>query len=190
MNPQLAAAFAAHKTAIFGAAAAGAVGLGLWTKKKKSAAAATTSAGSPTSIAGTIPAAAVVSPSSSGAYDSSAFDAYNALQPELEQILQQQNLATSSSSGGISSAVGTPIASTLFAPSDSENLVRYGDGTLWQIQSDGSAYNVTTDEANHLVSNGAYINQLGYDHINGPFWDLNDNMAVANAARQTAAGTK
>lgn len=90
MNP--AALFAAHKTAILGGAAAAVAGLALLSKRKKPTGVATTAG---VTVPGTIPAAAIASGTGlGGSYDSSAFDAYNALQPELEQILQTVGSST------------------------------------------------------------------------------------------------
>lgn len=85
MNP--AALFAAHRTAILGGAAAAVAGVALL-NKRKNAGSATAGA----TVPGTIPASAVVPDGGSigGAYDSTSYDLYNALQPELEQLRQTQ----------------------------------------------------------------------------------------------------
>lgn len=79
MNP--AALFAAHKTAVLGAAAAGVAGLALL--KRKSASTATAGAATPgTAAGGSVPADGFMGP------DSSAYDVYNALMPELDALRQ------------------------------------------------------------------------------------------------------
>lgn len=139
MNPQL-AAFLQNKPALFGVAAAGAVGLGLWTKKKK--AAATSPAGSAT-IPGTLPAAAVVQPSVSGGYDSTAFDVYNAFQPEIDALRQESQRQTAG--GGVTTAP-TPVASTLLAPTYNGKYVQLPNGMVDEVESDGSLFWLTPSE--------------------------------------------
>jgi len=130
VNPaQLSAYFAAHKTAVLGSAAAAVAGLALYQRRKgTSGAGGATTAGA--TVPGTIPAAAV-EPQSLGAYDSTSFDLYNALQPEIEQILQ-----TGTSSGG--AAAPSPVASSLLSPSYDGNYVRFADGQIDEVESDGS----------------------------------------------------
>lgn len=141
---QLSALFAAHKTAILGTAAAGVAGLALYQKRKGAGAAGSTAVGA--AVPGTLPAAAV-EPQSLGAYDSTSFDLYNALQPELEQILQ-----TGTSGGGV--AAPPPVASTLFAPSGSGKYVGYGNG-LYEVEPDGSLYHLSPGEwASIIKANG------------------------------------
>lgn len=103
MNPaQLAALFAAHKTAILGGGAAAVAGLALLQKRKKATAA---TAGTTTTAGATVPAAAVVPTSTAGGgYDSSVTDLYSALQPELEALQAQ------------GAGVTAPAASALLAP--------------------------------------------------------------------------
>lgn len=145
MNPQLAAMFAAHKTAIFGAAAAGVVGLALLQKKK----AAGTKAGAATSsIPGTLPAAVVAGSTPAtggGTYDSSSYDLYNALQPEIEQLLQTQGGSVTTAPAPGSSPLLSPIASTLTSPTGSGQLVRYGTA-IDEVESDGSLYHLSLPE--------------------------------------------
>jgi hypothetical protein len=146
VSPQLAAMFAAHKTAIFGAAAAGVVGLALLQKKKS-----TSAAGSTSSIPGTLPAAAVVAPGAGGAFDSTSFDLYNALQPEIESLIQTR--------GPSVTAAPAPIASTLLAPTGNGNLVRYGT-SIDEVESDGSLYHLELPEWGALGAPTNYV-QMG-----------------------------
>jgi hypothetical protein len=159
--------FAAHKTAILGAAAAGVAGLALLRRKKG----ATTAAASTSSIPGTIPAAAIVAPGTGGVYDSSSYDLYNALQPEIEQLMQTR--------GGSVSTAPTPVASSLFGPSSSNNLVRFSSGAIDQIQSDGSLYNVSPSELQALYNRGGIsVQQL--DTAEPTSYGLGKNLTAAN----------
>ena len=139
---QLQAYVAGHKPVVLGAAAAAVTGLALLQRRKKAGAAAPSSpAARPTSSqpAGTIPAAAVVPSQSYGStYDSSAYDVYNALSGQLEQLRQTSGTGTT--------AAPTPVASTLFAPSGSGRFVRYADGGVFEVESDGSLFGLTPNQ--------------------------------------------
>lgn len=144
--------FAAHKTAVLGAAAAGVAGVALLQKRKKT----TTGTAAAASPAGTIPAAAVV-PSSGvqGAFpDTSATDVYNQLEGQLERL--QAN-------GSQAVPVPTPVASSLYAPSsDSNTFVRYGpNGMVTQVEADGSQLGLTYDQWQSLAANGAQAPNIG-----------------------------
>lgn len=185
MSPQLAALFAQHKTAFMAAGAAGVVGLALLQKKKGTAAKAPAAA---SSIPGTIPAAAVV-PATGSTYDSTSFDTYNALQPELERILQQQ-AASTSNSGGITSAPA-PIASTLFSPTYSGNYLRYSDGWVGEAETDGSQLWFTPSEwQTAIAKNGGA--EPKYDQLTVPVtpgvpYSVQGNLASAAAAAKAKA---
>lgn len=134
---QLPALFAQHKTAIIGAAGAGVVGLALLQRKK----AAASSAAGP-SLAGTIPAAGVVpSTGVQAAYpDTGAVDTYNTI---MDQLLKQQ----AAMNPPVPAAAPKPVASSLFAPTGSGKYVRYGSGTIAEVESDGSLYGIAPGEA-------------------------------------------
>lgn len=149
MSPQLAALFAQHRTAILGGGVAAVAGLALLRRKKAASTPVGATAGA--SVPGTIPAAAVVPAGSTGAggYDSSSFDVYNALQPELEQLRQTV--------GTPAAAAPTPIASTLFAPTMSGRYVSYGTAPgspIEEIESDGSLYHLNPAEWKQVYSRG------------------------------------
>jgi hypothetical protein len=132
--------FATHKTAILAAGAAGVAGLALLQKRKKPA------TGAATSPAGALPAAAVI-PSSGvqGAYpDTSGTDMYNQLEGQLERLQASQAVP-----------VPKPVASTLFAPTGSGNYVRTADGTIAEVESDGSAFGLTAPQWAPLAKQGA-----------------------------------
>lgn len=136
MNPaQLSAFFAAHKVAILGGGAAAIAALGLHQRKKN--AAASTTAGA--TIPGTIPAAAVVggTGSSAATYDSTAFDIYDSLEQQISDVASRQQTSSPTTA---SSATPGPIASTLFAPTGQGPLVHFGNGTIAEVESDGSLY--------------------------------------------------
>ena len=166
MNPgQLSALFAAHKTAILGGGAAAVAGLALYQRKKGGAGAGASTVGA--RVPGTIPAAAVVPAGGSvgaGGYDSSSFDTYNALQPEIDQILQRQEAQqTGGTAGGGVTAAPAPVASTLLSPSSSNNYVRFADGQIDQVESDGSLYWLSPTESAKAFGKGGWkgkVNQL------------------------------
>lgn len=144
---QLKALFAKNKTVLLGAAAAGVAGLALWQGKKKGPAGpASTTAGA--RVPGTIPAAAVVP--AGGTYDSSSYDLYSALQPELAKILEQQSAQTGGTGSGITSAPD-PIASGLLAPSHSGQYVGYSQGGIYEVESDGSLYHLSGPEWTQVI---------------------------------------
>jgi len=160
VNPgQLPALFAAHRTAILGGAAVVVAGLALHQRKKAGAA----PAGGGT-VRGALPAAAVIPAGGSvgsGGYDSTSFDLYNALQPEINQILEQQQ--TGGMAGGGITAAPAPVASTLLAPSGSHNYVRFADGQIDQVESDGSLYWLSPTESAKAFGSGGWkgkVNQL------------------------------
>jgi hypothetical protein len=174
VNPgALSAFFVQHKVALMGAGAAGAVLLGLRSRQQR--AAAGTSAApkvTPGTAAAVVPANGLQGVGST--YDSSAYDVYSALQQELGPFLQQQAAQTGSSSG-ISTV--PPIASTLFAPSGSGNYVAYKNGTIAEIESDGSQLGLIDDEWRRLAAGGATYKSLGTDLTSGQYFETATNLA-------------
>lgn len=114
MSPQLAAYFAAHRTAILGGGAAAVAGLALLRRKRAATVPAGATAGA--TVPGTIPAAAVAGPTAG--YDSSNYDVYSALQPELEQLRQ--------TIGASAAAAPAPASSPLLNNTDWENTAIKG----------------------------------------------------------------
>jgi hypothetical protein len=90
-------------------------------------------------------------------YDSSAYDVYSALQSELSPFLQAQANQTGTSSG-VSSV--PPVASTLFNPSRHRPVRQYGNGTVAEIESDGSQLGLTYGQWNDLLGKGAKVTQV------------------------------
>jgi len=195
---QLPALFAAHKTAVLGTAAAAVAGLALYQRHK--AAGGSTGVGG--TVAGALPAAAVAGSTPAtggGVYDSTSFDLYNALQPEIDAILQlEQNQQT----GGAGPAkpptkqptkppakqpapashAPAPIASTLFAPTMSGKYVRYNSGLIAEVEKDGSQLNLTQPEWQGVVKRLG--SKLSYDRIAGTgggkgTYDVAHNLARA-----------
>lgn len=178
MNPQLSALFAQHRTAVLGGGAVAVAALALWQKRKKAtgAAGAATAGAAVPSIAGTIPAAAVVPGGSVGSgYDSSAYDVYNALQPQLEQLRQTQ--------GTTAAAAPAPVASTLFAPTYDNNYVRYADGTTAEVESDGSLLWLNQDQYNQAGKlAGGPIPAVNLPQRTAPskIYNTGENLAAKN----------
>lgn len=146
---QLSALFAEHKTAVLGSAAAAVAGLALIQRKK--AAGGSTAVGA--RVPGTIPAAAVVPDGGTvgGGYDSTSYDLYNALQPEIGQILAAQQAQQTGGAGDGAAAAPTPIASTLFAPTYNGKYVHFSSGQTAEVESDGSLLNLTPQEGAHAL---------------------------------------
>lgn len=156
MNAEQVSAYVeAHKPVVLGTAAAGVLGLALLQRKKKAATPA--AAGGPVTVqpTGTIPAAAVVpSQQTASTYDSSAYDVYNALSGQLEQLRQ--------TTGGGSTPVTapTPVASSLFAPNRTGQYVSYrapgaSSNAIYEVESDGSLYNLgMADWTSIIADNG------------------------------------
>jgi hypothetical protein len=170
---QLQAWAAQNKVALLGVGAAGAVLLGLRTRSRAS--------GGAKQPAGTLPAAAVVPANglqaTGSTYDSSAYDVYNALQSELGPFLQAQANQTGTSSGVTSVP---PIASTLFRPSGTGQYAQYGNGTVAEIESDGSQLGLTYGQWNDLIGTGAKVTQVlpvGAPAGNTAYYETSGNLA-------------
>lgn len=191
MNPdKLRALFEQHKTAILGTAAAAVAGLALVQRRRTTAGAG---AAGPTAVGatvpGTMPAAAVVG-SSGGGYDSTSFDLYNALQPEISQILQQQqSQQTGGAPGGGVSEAPAPIASTLFAPTYNGNYVHFLSGETAEVESDGSLLNLTQSEGARALGKGGWraANQLEVAQPKTGVFSTAGNLV--KRATATAGGT-
>jgi hypothetical protein len=142
----------AQRPAVLGATAVGVVGLALLHRKKAAAA-----PGGAKQPAGTIPAAAVVPAQGYAGPDNSAVQVYDALSSQLEQMRQ-----TSASGSGVTAAPA-PVASTLFAPTGSGKFVRYADGNVFEVESDGSLFGLTpnqNDQATRAAGPGISWEQL------------------------------
>jgi hypothetical protein len=194
VNPAaLPALFAQHKMAVLGAGAAGAVLLGLRARRKS-----TTGAGGAVTSrpAGTLPAAAVVPANGLQANgpDNTAVQVYDALQSELAPFLQQQAAQTDASSAGVAAAVA-PVASTLFAPNLTGKYVRYNQGTIGEIESDGSIYGISGPEltdAQWADVRNAGISSLGtapFDTTGPLYGDRATNLTAIGTAARTATKT-
>ena len=85
-------------------------------------------------------------------YDSSAYDVYSALQSELSPFLQAQAAQTTGKSG-ITSV--PPVASTLFKPTGSGSYVINSNGTIAEVEGDGSLYGMTLQQWQPLYNAGA-----------------------------------
>lgn len=121
----LAAQFAAHRTVILGTAAGGAALLGLRARAKGTAAAANS----------TTTTAATTSPQlvPQGAYDSTANDVYNAIEPQIEALNAQLGaLAANATTSTPAAAPPTP------APSFTSTHV--GPGTPWGVTGQPSKF--------------------------------------------------
>lgn len=189
---QLSAWFEQNKTVALGVAAAGVAGLALLQRRKSSGGAAT-GATAGASVPGTSPAAGVVPTGGSlgGTYDSSTSDLYNALQPQLEQILQ------TTGHSGINDAPA-PIASSLLAPTYNgnyvwarENATGSGPGAF-EVESDGSLLHLNTDQW------GQAAQKAGSDRAftmldsgwNGNWYDSSQNLsAISQGATTGTAST-
>lgn len=162
-SPSPAELFAQHKTAVLGAAAAGVVGLALLQRKKS------TKAPAGPGVAGTIPAAAVV-PSSGvqGAYpDTSSQQVYDALEGQLERL-----------QAGQAKPVPTPVASALFAPQGTGNYALYSNGTVAEIESDGSQLGLSQGQWDPLRAAGAKPTVTLPGASSGAFYTTAGNLAA------------
>lgn len=183
---QLSALLANNKPAALAAAAAAVTGLVLY-RRKRSAAPAGATAGA--GIPGTSPAAAIVSPTAGmPTYDSSSFDAYNALQPEIDQILAQQQHATAGSGTGTTTAP-TPVASTLLTPTYNGHYVQLPGGMVNEVESDGSMLWLTPSEHQTAFANsgGNWATSGLVDVLNSApsglkTYSVGDNLAALNKA--------
>jgi hypothetical protein len=184
---QLAAWFKANKTEALMVGGAAVAGLALY-KRKTGAAGAPSGVTAGAVAPGTMPAAAVV-PAGGGSYDSSAWSAYNALQDEIGTLARQNEAArqTGAAGSGASAAVKGPLASTLLAPSGSGRYVQNGNGTIAEVESDGSLYGMQLGEwlpfYNSGSRPGAYVdNSL-------TMYSIGQNLAARQAALTADKGT-
>ena len=177
---QVSAWFQAHRTEVLMVGGAGVAGLALLKRKSGAAAGDGRTAGAV--APGTMPAGAVVNPST---YDSSAWSAYNALQDEIGTLARQNEAArqTSADGSGVSSAVKGPIASTLFAPSYSGNYWHMGSG-LGEFESDGSMLVFNADQWKQASAAPGYqFTDLGNQNVPGTSWaSTTQNLVDRNKA--------
>lgn len=154
MNPAaLSALFAQHRTAVLGGGAAAVVGLALLNKKKKAAATNT----------GTIPvtgangSVSYATPTDTPTYGNtpgtSSADIYNLLNDQLQAAIRQQ---TTPIPVAAQPATSGPLAATMYAPSASKRFVRFSNGQIDQVQSDGSLLWLTGSEASSLFGKGGW----------------------------------
>lgn len=143
---------AANKPAVLGVGAAAVVGLGLYKRRtaKSSPGAAAGQAATPAGLS--VPySAGGQAASVGGTYDSSASDLYGVIGPQLESIgnaVRAQQAPPTPVPAGVS-------ASGLFAPSNTGNYVRYGDGTIAEVQQDGSLLGLSYSQWVPLATAGA-----------------------------------
>jgi hypothetical protein len=164
---QLPALFAQHRTAVLGGGAAAVAGLALWQRRKAKTGATSSTTGAKVQPAGTIPAAAVVPAGATGTagYDSSAFDVYDALSQQMEQLRQTVGMSTS--------VAPAPTASALFAPTGSGNYVLLPNGVTGEVESDGTVFGLTSEQWAPLAAQGATLTKLG---SNVPFFSTEQNL--------------
>jgi hypothetical protein len=169
VNEQLQALFTQHRNVILGVGAAGVAGLALLNKRKKASGAPSGS----TSPAGTIPAAAVVPASGvQGAYPNTTET--NIRNSIMDDLLKQQ--AAMTSAGGGAAAAPKPIASSLFAPSGSGNYVLYGDGTVAEVQTDGSQLGLSYQQWTPLAQKGVTPVAANQQHPGGAYYETTGNL--------------
>lgn len=178
--------FAAHKTEALGVGAVAVAGLALL-KRKRSGTASTSGVTAGAVAPGTIPAASVVGATA----DSSAFDAYNALQDEIGTLARNSDAArnTGATGSGVGAAVGGPVASTLLAPTGNGQLVRYGTA-IGEVESDGSVYGLTLPEYQALGAPSNWV-QLGATNASAPSMSTRASNLAAKirGAQQPAPAT-
>jgi hypothetical protein len=146
----------ANKTEVVLVGGAAVAGLALLQRKRGTAGASAPGVTAGAVAPGTMPAAAVVS-GGGGGYSSDAFSAYNALQDEIGTLARQNEAARQTSAGG--SGVGTvpaPIASTLFNPTGSGTYAQYANGTVAEVESDGSQLGLGYAQWEPLRAAGAH----------------------------------
>jgi hypothetical protein len=170
----LQAFFATHKTAVLGAGAAGVAGLALYQRKKGTA---TDGAG----IAGSSPAAAVVQGSTAatggGSYDSSAYDVYSAMQPQMEQLAQALADQTGGGAGSVSSAPKPSASSTTPskpAPAKTYSTGYYrtaGTNMTYYQDSKGNLDWLSAAEGKALGFGGRNQPKVHLVPVDSTFWD-------------------
>jgi hypothetical protein len=136
VNAQLSALLTQHKTAVLGAGGAAVVGLALLQRKKTAAGASAV----PGAAARPVASATYPGGVAPAAYNSSASDVYNAIQPLFDQLSR----ATSTPSA--IPVPASPMAATLSAPTYTGQYVAYGDGSVQEVQGDGSLYHLSLPE--------------------------------------------
>lgn len=164
----LQAFFAAHKTAVLGAGAAGVAGLALYQRKKGTA---TDGAG----IAGSSPAAAVVQGSTAatggGTYDSSAYDVYSAMQPQMEQLAQALADQTGGGAGSVSSAPKPSASSTTPSKPKTGYYRAAGTNLTYYQDSAGNLDWLSKAEGRSLGFGGKNAPHVSVVPVDSKFWD-------------------
>lgn len=187
MNPEkLKALFAEHRTAILGAAAAGVTGLALLHRKQSGGDTGATSS----SPAGTIPAAAIAA-QPTGSYDSSAYDVYSALQselgPVLEQLREQGKQSTGGGTGGGVTKAPGPLASGLLAPTYNGKYVRFSDGLIAEMESDGSLFWLNPTESKKAFGGKSWAGRVNQLNVKAPSQNIFSTAKNLLAKQPTAA---
>lgn len=122
----------------------------------------------------------LASPAGQVVYSSAASDTYNALQPQLSTIgtAVAGLLAEKSKTADI-----IPIASTLYAPSNTGNVVRDAQGSVVEVQADGSLYGLTPKEYNKIINDRGGVGKFEAQQVEttfSNFFNLQKNLATAN----------
>jgi hypothetical protein len=167
--------FATHKGAFLAAGAAGVAGLAMLQRKKSS----TTGTSSTSTPAGTIPGAGVISSAGvQSAYpDTSSTAAYNQLEGQLERLQASQAVP-----------VPTPIASSLFAPNLTGRYVRGQDGSIAEIETDGSLYGLTGGDWASIEKSSGGLGSTPLTQLSTAlpsFYNVQTNLATAQSKNGT-----
>lgn len=176
---QLGGQFDANKGPILATAAAGVVAFALYQRHKSGGAAAGPAQG--VAVAPASAGGQTATMRGGGAYDSSASDLYGAIQPQLESLGHRLDAIPLAAPPASTPA---PMAASLYGPSDSQNYVLYQDGTVAQVQQDGSQLGL-----NYSQWVGSGLNQkvtptaVPQMHPGGAYYETTGNL---NAVKKPA----
>lgn len=186
MNPdQLRALFQQNKKALFAVAAVGVGGFALY-KRHTAGATAGSATSSTSSSAGVVPSYSsggqtTTMGGASGIYDSTSTDLASFLSPQLGAMQSQLNALTAApSSSSTPTPVAGPIASSLLAPKGTGTYVINGNGTIGEVESDGSIFGMTLPQWMPLYDAGARPAATVDNAL--PMSTLGGNIAAMQAA--------
>lgn len=164
---QLQAWLQQNQKAVFGVAAAGAVGFGVLKRRKSAAAGGTAAPGA--SSAGTAFATGPAIAGTATPYDSSVVDGYNALQDQLYALNDRLSTPTP--------VPAAPKASRMFAPDpNNSNWLVLPSGVNAQVQDDGSLFGAT---AQQFFAAGGQLDQRSPVSNNLDWFSTEKNAASA-----------
>lgn len=140
------------------------VGLALMTFRGKGSGSSTAAAGSTTALGS--PASAVLSGGQVAGFDQNAVYGLQTMLANQAGLLQ--NLEASLTTAPATPTAQAPLAASLLHPSYNGNYVRFQDGAVDEVESDGSLYWLTASEHQQAFGDGGYSGHVDQLTVNSP----------------------